>query len=864
MNTMLADSATRRETRLDPTVVTPIIIGVLSIALFASSFLTDPIGIMGVIAIDLVAAVLAMVGTSWLQRRAGQPVSAADQTAAAEAQAVVEALSREQAMIEFDVKGNILNANENFLTAMGYRRDEVVGRHHSMFVSPEDVKGKDYTDLWDGLRRGSFQTGEFGRLNKNGQRIWIQATYHPILGPDGTPFKVIKFARDVTERVEANLKRDVEALENARVRTALDTCGTNIMVADEDLNIVYTNRTMMDFLAEAEADMREDLPTFRAREVMGANIDTFHKDPSHQRAILRDLAERRDVDLTLGGRQFRLVVSPVHNSDGTRIGTVVEWKDETQARATAAEIATREQEALRLRIALDCSQANVMLADENLDIVFANRSVVSLLKAAESDIRKDLPQFDAGTILGTNIDHFHKDPRHQRTMLSNLTSPREVGLELGGRILQLQVSPVIDNEGVRIGTVVEWQDQTAEKAIESEINDIVSSVVAGDFSKRVPLEGKEGFMLNLASAMNDLCARTGAAVDDTVSMVSTLAGGDLTRQMDGHYEGVFETLKNDANRMASALGEIVGEIKHAATEVSNAATEINAGTTDLSQRTEQQASSLEETAAAMQEIATTVKQNADSATQANQLAMGAREAASRGGSVVGEAVQAMADIESSSTKISEIITVIDEIAFQTNLLALNAAVEAARAGDAGRGFAVVASEVRNLAQRSSQAAKDIKDLISHSTDQVAGGVALVNRTGEALEQILGSIKGVADIVSEISAASHEQATGIDQINTAIASMDQMTQQNSALVEENAAAAKNMADQSLAMQRRVDFFTLKEGEEAITTQTVNLVETKADDTKTVMHPSAPKPASAVKQMQSALAVAVQDDPDWKEF
>lgn len=546
------------------------------------------------------------------------------------ARSILDAIAREQAIIEFSLDGTILGANENFLAAMGYSLDEIVGKHHSIFVDADEVNSAEYRAFWPRLARGELQSGRFRRRTKSGDEIWIEAIYNSVKDENGQIIKVVKSASDITERVRAEAEQANQVVENVRIRSALNTCQTNVMVADENLNIIFANETMMELLRDAEADMR-----------------------------------------------------------------------------------------------------------------------------------KDLPNFNTQTLMGSNIDIFHKNPAHQRSMLAKLSSMTEVSLNIGGRKLRLLVSPVFDDNKNRIGTVVEWQDKTAELAIEAEIDETVTAVSRGDFTRKVPLEGKTGFMLNLASAMNDLCARTGSAMDDIVEMVSTLSKGDLTRRMNGEYEGVFDTLKTDANQMAETLGEIVGEIKHAATEVSNAAAEINSGTTDLSQRTEQQASSLEETAAAMQEIATTVKRNADNANEANQLAVGARDAANQGGTVVADAVKAMSDIERSSSKISEIITVIDEIAFQTNLLALNAAVEAARAGDAGRGFAVVASEVRNLAQRSSQAAKDIKDLINHSTDQVADGVSLVNRTGEALEEILGSIKSVADIVSEISAASREQATGIE-------------------------------------------------------------------------------------------------------
>ncbi len=345
---------------------------------------------------------------------------------------------------------------------------------------------------------------------------------------------------------------------------------------------------------------------------------------------------------------------------------------------------------------------------------------------------------------------------------------------------------------------------------EAAVGGIVQAAVAGDFSKRVDLNGKSGLILSVGSSINTLCENVGAALGDLVAMLASLAKGDLTRRMTSEYQGEFGRLKDNANTTAQEIGATISGVKQAAREVTNASVEISTSTTDLSQRTEEQAASLEETSASMEEIAATVKRNAENAQQANQSAITTRELAGRSGQVVAKAVSAMARIEESSIKISDIIGVIDEIARQTNLLALNAAVEAARAGEAGRGFAVVASEVRSLAQRSSQAAKDINALITNSNGEVKEGVQLVNEAGSALSAIVDLIKKVADIVADIAAASAEQSSAIDQVNKALTQMDEVTQQNSALVEENAATAKTLEQQSQAMDSRVAYFRVEDG------------------------------------------------------
>ncbi len=403
------------------------------------------------------------------------------------------------------------------------------------------------------------------------------------------------------------------------------------------------------------------------------------------------------------------------------------------------------------------------------------------------------------------------------------------------------------------------------------VGGIVESAVAGDFSKRVALDGTTGLVLNVGTLINTLCENVGNALDDLVRMLSALSEGNLTQRITAEYQGDFGELKNNANTAAERIGATVSEIKRAANEVTNASEEISSSTTDLSQRTEEQAASLEQTSASMEEIASTVKKNSENAQQANESATKARDVADRGGKVVAKAVEAMGQIEASAGKISDIIGVIDEIARQTNLLALNAAVEAARAGDAGRGFAVVASEVRTLAQRSSQAAKDIKDLITNSNGQVKEGVNLVNQAGTALSEILESIKSVAAVVSDIAGASLEQASGVDEINKALAQMDEVTQQNSALVEENAATAKTLEHQAKAMDERVGFFKI--GEPA-----AGAAHAQRPAPALVAKPAAHKPAKPrvaapvkraatggpVGQMRSNLAAAIATDTDYQEF
>jgi len=407
--------------------------------------------------------------------------------------------------------------------------------------------------------------------------------------------------------------------------------------------------------------------------------------------------------------------------------------------------------------------------------------------------------------------------------------------------------------------LAEKEQRTREAAIVADVAEVAKAASGGDMDRRIDLTGKDGFLLNLCEGVNNLVALTGVALKDVAGVLAAVAEGDLTKRITNLYGGLFDQLKGDVNKTADKLFEIVTNINSAAGQIASAAGEVAAGSQDLSERSEQQASALEETAASMEELAATVRSNAANAQQANQLAAGAREVAAGGGQVVADAVAAMGRIEASSQKIGDIVGMIDEIAFQTNLLALNAAVEAARAGDAGKGFAVVAQEVRNLAQRSAQASKEIKVLISESGREVGTGADLVKGAGKTLDEILGSVKRVADIVGEIAAASSEQAAGIDQVNSAVTQMDEMTQQNAALVEESAAAAHALEDQSGELTRLMAFFQVGgQTAQTLAAKPVARPPVKAAPPQRVAaRPVAAKPAKLAK-------AKTEDAKDWAEF
>jgi methyl-accepting chemotaxis protein len=512
-------------------------------------------------------------------------------------------------------------------------------------------------------------------------------------------------------------------------------------------------------------------------------------------------------------------------------------------------------EAMRVKVALDNVGTGVMIADKNRNIIYMNKSVTSVLSKVESDIREVMPNFTVANLMGACIDQFHKNPAHQQQLLANLNGTHATEITVAGHTFALSACPVINEQGERLGSAIEWRDRTSEVAVEKEVADIVNAAANGDFTRRISMEDKEGFFEQLGLGMNKLMETSSTGLDEVVRVLAALAKGDLTENITNEYHGTFGQLKEDSNSTVEQLTEVISRIKEAADTINTASKEIASGNTDLSQRTEEQASSLEETAASMEELTATVKQNAENAKQANQLAAGASDIAMRGGEVVSKVVQTMSSISESSKKIVDIISVIDGIAFQTNILALNAAVEAARAGEQGRGFAVVASEVRNLAQRSAAAAKEIKTLINDSVDKVSVGTDLADKAGKTMDEVVNSVKRVTDIMAEISAASVEQSSGIEQVNQAITQMDDVTQQNAALVEEAAAAAESLEEQAQQLSTLISTFRLS-GERAAPVA----VRSAQRALPTSSRPAAPQRSAARTLPKASKA----DDEEWKEF
>lgn len=467
-------------------------------------------------------------------------------------------------------------------------------------------------------------------------------------------------------------------------------------------------------------------------------------------------------------------------------------------------------ENLHIKIALDNVSTGVILADNDRNIIYVNKSVINMFVQAEAHIRRQLPDFTVANLVGTKLDSFHKVFKHELLHSDTDTGSSTVNVRMEESSMEVVVTPVITPEGKTIGSVAEWLDRTAEVLVEQEVAVILVAAVMGDFSKRIVMQGKEGFFRELSESINQLMQTTECAINEAARVFNVLSHGDLGVKITNHYSGTLGELKEDANSMVDDLNNIIGQIKDVAESIHTAVKEIASGNTSLSRRTEEQAVSLEQTAASMKGLISIVQQNSANAKHAGELAVSASDTAGKGVIAIGQVVKMMEGINESSRKVVEIISVIDSIAFQTNILALNAAVEAARAGEQGRGFAVVAGEVRNLAQRVAAAAGEIKILIGDSVEKVEDGGQLVTQTGKTIEDIANSVHGVTAIMSRISAASVEQTSGIEQVNLSLGQMDDVTQQNAALVKQAAAATESLEEQTQQLTVTVAHFKMDGG------------------------------------------------------
>lgn len=464
--------------------------------------------------------------------------------------------------------------------------------------------------------------------------------------------------------------------------------------------------------------------------------------------------------------------------------------------------------ALRAQKTLENTEACLMMVDSDGCVAHVNPAFCALADRVRGAVVAELTGFADADLEGRSFDAFHNEPTLQRDRLLQLRSPAGALISAGGHSFDLKLNPVFDDHGMAFGTVVSWRDRTPQIRLEAEVEALIDRATSGNLEGRLATSGVDGFMLTLCQGMNRLMDTVESGVKAASGVMSALASGNLTREMTGTYHGIFAELQSDSNQMRAELSSIATNIVEATGTLSTAVREIGSGTSELTTRTEAQSASVDDTSTFMADVTKMVQQNTESAMEANQIAMTTRSAADSGHHVVGQAVEAMEGIQSAASKVTDIVSMIDEIAFQTNLLALNAAVEAARAGEAGKGFAVVASEVRALAQRSAEASGQIKHLIDGTVSEIGNGVSLVQEVGGGLQEIVKSVNDLADLVSEITRASQDQTAQLSQVGQAVSKMGGMADQNASLAKQTMAAVRSQGQQVSELESLVCFFKIE--------------------------------------------------------
>ncbi|WP_281556387.1 methyl-accepting chemotaxis protein [Thalassomonas sp. RHCl1] len=661
----------------------------------------------------------------------------------------IAAISKSQAVIEFNMDGIILNANENFLQTVGYSLEEIQGRHHSMFVEPGFESSIEYKEFWAKLKRGEYESKEYKRIGKAGREIWIQASYNPIFDLNGNPFKVVKFATDVTQQKLNNADFSGQIAAISKAQAVIE------------FNMDGTIITANDNFLQTVGYSLEEIQGKHHSMFVESGYKTSNEYKEFWAKLNRGEYEASEYKrLGKGGKEIWIQASynPIFDLNGKAFKVVKFASDVTGQKLANADVSGQIS-------AISKAQAVI---EFNMDgtIITANDNFLNAMGYELAEIK--------GQHHSMFVDPMYKTSEEYRLFwhklnLGEYDANEYMRLGKGGKEVWIQASynPVLDLNGKPFKVVKYATDITARKKAIAQIKKVLLS----------------------------------------------MSRGNLTDFIEGELVGEFGVIGEAMNELITILNKMVGDIHNTSTRVYEAVTDIAKGNDELSHRTETQASSLEETASAMEELASTVQQNAENSTEASKLSKSVMVKANNGGEVVRNAITAMSDINKSSKKIADIISVIDEIAFQTNLLALNAAVEAARAGEQGRGFAVVAAEVRNLAQRSAGAAKEIKGLINDSVEAVGQGTKLVDETGQTFDELVKAIGEVGKMIDDIDGAGKEQNAGIGEVSAAVTQMDEMTQQNAALVEESAAGSKAMETLVQSLLEQVDFFNNESSEGA---------------------------------------------------
>lgn len=653
----------------------------------------------------------------------------------------LQAINKSQAVIEFNMDGTIISANDNFINTMGYSLEEILGHHHSLFTSSEYAQSDEYRRFWIELNQGMFKTGEYKRQGKDGKEIWIQASYNPIFGLDGRPFKIVKYASDITHQKQqsANHLGQIQAINKSQAVIEFNMDGTIITAND---NFLKTTGYSLDEIKGQHHSIFTE-PEYAQSNQYKMFWQQLRKGEFHSGEYKRRGKNNREI-------WIQATYNPILDADKKPIKVVKFASDITTQKLMSADYQGQLN-------AISKSQAVI---EFNMDgtIRSANENFLATTKYQLSEIQG----------------------KHHRIFAEPSYANSEEYTQFWQKLNQGKFDQGEYKRLTKYGDEV-W--------IQASYNPIFDS---------------EGKPFKIVKYATDITARK-MAIKCIKSAILSLAKGDLSHEIDIDLGPEFNILKEAMNGLTSKLHTMVHDIDKTAQGVFDGSQSIVNDSEELSKRIERQAASLEETAATMEALSSTVQQNAHSAEKVSTHTDLAMQKAVQGGETVSNAVSAMSDIEQCSNRISDIIGVINDIAFQTNLLALNASVEAARAGEAGRGFAVVASEVRNLAQRSASAAKEIKALITDSSAAVAKGSNLVAISGERFEELTSVVQEVNDMITNIAQAEHEQAEGVSAISATVAQLDSLTQRNMQLLKKSNQAGRVMKDQADNLLQQISTF-----------------------------------------------------------
>ena len=711
-----------------------------------------------------------------------------------------------------DLRGIITYINEYFCEISGYHENELIGCQHNVIRHPDMPAGA-FADLWTHIQAGRPWVGLVKNRCKNGDHYWVEAHVTPILDEAGKVTGYMSVRRKPSRAQVAEAERVYAQLRTGQLKDVVIRNGRVRQVPlAERLNPLWKlSLTTRLYLFALFGPVLAALLLLRAgaHDVTGwlLVVASLGFTLYSARWLSRDVVGRcNDARRALREIAGDVFTGHIDTSRSDEVGGILQGIKSMQTRL-GFQVEDLRRERAMTREAMASATANIMVADSNRKVVFANRAMQAMLGRAEAAIAQTLPEFRAERTVGTYLEEFHPEPARRRVLLGGLTTVHAETVELGALTFDTTVTAVRSEQGKVLGYITEWRDRTGELLIEREIEQVVARAAAGDLDCRIVEQGKQDFHLTISRSVNAMVDNTQRALVDIRQVLHSLAEGDLTHRVDARLQGTFGEMAANANETVERLTEMVGQIKDAVVAINAAASEISSGNDDLSRRTELQAASLEETASSMEELTSTVQHNAERVRDARRLAEQASTIAQDGGKVATEAVSTMRRITDASHRIEEIIGVIDGIAFQTNILALNAAVEAARAGEQGRGFAVVAGEVRALAQRSATSAKEIKMLIETSVLAVDQGSVQVRQAGEAIGKLVSEVGKVSRLVAEISSANDEQTSGIGVVNQAVTELDNSTQQNAALVEQASAAARSMADQAQALSEQMSRFRL---------------------------------------------------------